>query len=316
MKSEMMSTDQPIQPTKVIEPFSLQAVLVGLEIGKTDSTVLKYLHFLSTKINVEQWYFLHHLEALKMFESLYREGYISMLNPEAMELATKERMNEIVTPLLKPLNKPHFIVTKDQSTALIELLRNQQSLKADLVVVGQKTGSGPHSILAKRFIRKVPSNALLVPSKSRPKLTRILVPIDFSEYSIKAIESAIAINKCLADPVPITCLNVFEVPDMNWYRIQRSEQEMRKRLTDDRIKAFNKIREKRFPIYGGNVQFKIIYKEKPGTAKYILDFALKDGYDLIIVGAKGHSTFEQILIGSVTERLASLTQSIPLLIIR
>lgn len=57
-------------------------------------------------------------------------------------------------------------------------------------------------------------------------------------------------------------------------------------------------------------------KEKPGISKYILEFGRKEKVDFIIMGAKGHSKVENLLMGSVTEKLLTINDSIPTLVIK
>ena len=311
-----MDSSQPIREEHTIDPFKVEQALVGMELGSSDGPVLAYLNFLSQIIPINQMHFLHFLEPLRLFESLYKEGYLELLQHEAMTEATQEKMEESVRAAFENRIAGQYIVDAKMGNALEELVDATKQLKADLVVVGQKTGTNQHSVLARKFVRKVRSNALLIPDTVKPELNRILVPMDYSPLSIKAIQTAVAINQQLETPVPITCVNVFEVPPVNWYRIQRSEKQMKTMLEADRSYAFDALKAKYFPIHKGNIHFQIIEKERPGIGSYIMDFATNNDYDLIIMGAKGHSNFEQMILGSVTEKVVALSKSIPVLIVR
>lgn len=311
-----MDASHPIRKEMTIAPFQVEHGLVGIELGSSDGTVLAYLNFLSQFIPFKQFHFLHFLEPLRLFESLYQEGYLELLQHEAMTLASQEKMEELVRVAFQGQIQGQYIVDAKMGNALGELVGAAAEIPADLVIAGQKTGTNQHSILARKFVRKVKSNALVIPDQTEAKLTRILVPIDYSPLSIEAVRTAVAINQRLEVPVPITCVNVFEVPPVNWYRIQRSEKQMKTMLAADRSYAFDALKAKFFPIDKGNINLHLIEKERPGVGSYIMDYANKNQYDLIIMGAKGHSNFEQMILGSVTEKVVALTQSIPVLIIR
>ena len=50
-------------------------------------------------------------------------------------------------------------------------------------------------------------------------------------------------------------------------------------------------------------------------AEQIIKYARDDNYDMIVVGTKGHGVLEQLLMGSVTRNLVSLSR-IPVLVVK
>jgi nucleotide-binding universal stress UspA family protein len=55
---------------------------------------------------------------------------------------------------------------------------------------------------------------------------------------------------------------------------------------------------------------------KPGIGSYIMDTVTDAGADLVVMGAKGHSHVERLLMGSVTEKVLALTTQIPVLVVK
>ena len=51
-------------------------------------------------------------------------------------------------------------------------------------------------------------------------------------------------------------------------------------------------------------------------ANTLLEFAQEEDYQLIVMGAKGHSHFNNFVFGSVAETLIDLTHQLPIMIIR
>ena len=47
-----------------------------------------------------------------------------------------------------------------------------------------------------------------------------------------------------------------------------------------------------------------------------MDFAKQHNVDLIVTGAKGHSQVELLLLGSVTEKLLAINDSLPTLVVK
>ena len=54
----------------------------------------------------------------------------------------------------------------------------------------------------------------------------------------------------------------------------------------------------------------------PWIPHYIKEYAEENEVDFIVMGAKGHSKVELLLLGSVTEKLLSINNSIPTLIVK
>jgi nucleotide-binding universal stress UspA family protein len=70
------------------------------------------------------------------------------------------------------------------------------------------------------------------------------------------------------------------------------------------------------PEYRDNLDIKLMMQKEPGVAQYILDAVDEANSDLVVMGAKGHSKVELLLLGSVTEKLLALNEHIPTLIVK
>ena len=60
----------------------------------------------------------------------------------------------------------------------------------------------------------------------------------------------------------------------------------------------------------------LVERKRPGLAHYILQFAKQEEFDLIVMGAKGHSTLERLLMGSVTERILTQNETLATLVVK
>ena len=142
-------------------------------------------------------------------------------------------------------------------------------------------------------------------------MKKILVPIDFSKPSEYAARIATKIAKKIG--AAIYLIHLIEIPsgvvDMgasSKFSIPESMLYLRK--TKEKIVAF---KEKNFPK-----DLKIEYFIKINTPfEGIRKCAHKIDADLIVMGSKGHSEFEEIMIGSNTEKVVR-TSTIPVIIIK
>ncbi|MDH3651821.1 MAG: universal stress protein, partial [Saprospiraceae bacterium] len=189
-------------------------------------------------------------------------------------------------------------------------------MQADLLVIGQRSGKSHHGILAKKLVRKAKCDALVIPESAPSDIKHILVPIDFSVHSGNALRNAVALAQRLGDDVVIQTLHVYTLPDLSAYQIDRTYDEYHGMLLENLRDAQNAFFENYIPGDRGRIKVELVYKDMPGTARYIKQFAEESNTDFVVMGAKGHSTVDRLLIGSITEAFMMINKEIPTLIIR
>jgi nucleotide-binding universal stress UspA family protein len=134
---------------------------------------------------------------------------------------------------------------------------------------------------------------------------RVVVPTDFSEESLQAVDTALGI---VASPSGIHVIHVLPElvvlePSVAWTLIDDAD---RLRATENRLRAaFESER------YQG-VEFKVLIGD-PGHL--IADYAQDVKADLIVLPSHGRTGLKRMLIGSVAERVVRLAHC-PVLVIR
>jgi len=147
-------------------------------------------------------------------------------------------------------------------------------------------------------------------------MERILVPVDFSVYSQKALEAAAYI--ALQKNCEVKLLHVVQqvyVPKMGSFgdplfedELQMDYQARIMEVKERLLKGFvDRLKSKGVKCSGDIVQGKV--------SKEVLLHAAEEDIDLIIVGKKGESDFEEVLFGSTTLKLIRKS-SVPLLILK
>ena len=147
-------------------------------------------------------------------------------------------------------------------------------------------------------------------SVSRPRrFKRILVPIDFSSPSLKAIPYALAISRQfgadvhllhvtdVAQQPPPTLLTLPLVPQSEWNRrfMKRLQALARKYRTDGNVSAL---------------------EPRTGTAhEEICAVAREQKADLIVIATHGYTGYERMFLGSTAERVVQHSPC-PVLIVR
>lgn len=315
----IMMSLSPTSMTKsssAIQPFQVRQAMVALELGPTDEKILEYLDFFTKEIPTGAAYFLHVLPKFDLLNTMMEREAEALVSNYEINDEVVSRMERKIRSRLTDDQTIHIEFDVKEGNPLEELLEDTNDVKADLVVIGQKSGVSQHGILAKNLARKAQCNVLIIPDKAKAQIRKILVPVDFSEHSVKALRTAIALNKELYEPAEIVCLNIYEVPNLSVYKIQKTKEQFQEMLEKDHSDAFHAFLNTHIPEQKDAVQVELICREGPGVAQYIIDYASENEADLIVMGAKGHSQVELLLMGSVTEKLLAINEAIPTLVVK
>jgi len=115
-------------------------------------------------------------------------------------------------------------------------------------------------------------------------LKKILVGVDGSEYSTKALKEAIEIAKRFS--AEVTVVNVFHLPDGE----------------DVSKKILNKAR---VVLEESGIKYNLSSVLSPNTPKVVTDMAEDEKYDLIVVGSRGRGEVKAFMLGSVSHKIST-----------
>jgi nucleotide-binding universal stress UspA family protein len=139
--------------------------------------------------------------------------------------------------------------------------------------------------------------------RSPSRFSKILVGIDSSEESFKAAQYAMDLAK--KDGAQLIALTVNEIAPSSFLNIvdPLTLEKWKSRIQRQSEASFNRVSTYGLDIEddsSGRVQLRaeIIDSALPAYAA-IVDYAEKEGVDLIVVGTRGKTGFKRILLGSV-----------------
>jgi nucleotide-binding universal stress UspA family protein len=291
--------------------YQIKKIIVCLDQSEMDKTLVKFAAFIAKSNQSKKIYFANVIRNLSIPKDVLSE-FPNLINNMIEE--RKSQMKQVVTENLAPELKisTGFIVREGQLSKKVLKLANEKSV--DLILVGKKTSISGSGVVAQRLARRASCSLLIVPENSQPKIKKIIVPSDFSDYSKDALEEAIEIAEKNKGKSEIICQNVYSVPS-GYHFTGKSYKEF-----GDIMLQHAEINYKKFirKIDTKGHKIKPIYTkdEDDDPVLDIINEAEKMKADIIIIGAKGRTAATALFIGSLAERLIQINNRVPLLVTR
>lgn len=202
--------------------------------------------------------------------------------------------------------------TGRDETAFDGIERRVKELKPDLVVMGTHGRTGVDRLLlgsvAEKVLRYVPINLLALNRKApliraNRAFEKILVPVDFSDFSRRALEMAVNL---LAPAGELHVVHVVASPIHPSFYAGGITQ-----LFQLDPELPNRIRDRITEWLGGQPVNSIVVRE--GDVYTELEAVREDiSPQLIVMGTRGLTGLDHLLVGSVTEKMVRISE-IPVL---
>jgi nucleotide-binding universal stress UspA family protein len=142
-------------------------------------------------------------------------------------------------------------------------------------------------------------------------VTRILVPIDGSTYSLKAFRTALDIAK--NNNAKISVLTCLEKEDVGaWYVDKRTNKKI---INDAKKFAKDFLSKLEKPAKDANVPISLNILETKSTSNQIIAFSNSNKIDLIVIGSHGRGGFNKFLLGSVSNKVSQMAKC-PVMIVK
>jgi nucleotide-binding universal stress UspA family protein len=140
---------------------------------------------------------------------------------------------------------------------------------------------------------------------------KILVAVDGSAHAVRALRHAIKLSEALKEPAEITLISVHEDTGLQHAARFAGQQELREYLADlsaqDLKGALAAARK-------AAVSCRTV-TATGHAATQIVETARKGRFDLIAMGAKGRGAIQDLLMGSVAQRVIELSR-VPVLLVK
>jgi nucleotide-binding universal stress UspA family protein len=192
-----------------------------------------------------------------------------------------------------------------RGSRLDQLLTLAARHQHDVVLLGHRRGRSGRRSLARRLAMVAPCSVWLAPEGAEDRMTRILVPVDFSRHSADALSlatklaAARGLAECLA-------LHVFFDPSTLRYPEHVDEVYGQERSAMEKLLA-------EADCHG--VSVKPLFEESAHPSQAILHTAKEHGADLIVMNTRGRTRAAAVLLGSVTSQTMTAA-TVPVLAVK
>lgn len=270
-------------------------ILAGINLSHLDEQVISFTALLSTIMQPATLIFYHVLKGSDETDTI-----------EVKKTEVKRKVAEAFGE-----TTPESTVFLVESGSPGDLLIKQSKEKdIDLMVMGRQASESNKNFI-ESLINASESSLFLVPENSTPKITNIVVGIDFSEESHLCLDTAVIIaNKTGAE---IHCLNIYHVPS-GYHTSGRSYEEYSEIMKNNARKEAEKFEKKYKYDIPLNFDFRLDDDNDPADKLY--EYAQKTNADLICVGSRGLATIAALFFDTTAEKIVEISNNIPMLVVK
>jgi len=275
-------------------------LLVGLDLSSLDKSVIKYTEFLAKKVKAKKIYFFH------IVKDLHPNSWKFLANGKTLDEKLLAKVQERVEQNFADLDRFEVSYRVVEGSPAKQLIHWAELKQVDLMILGLKPFNRNKGIIPRQVARNATCSIMLVPENSPMKCSKIVVPIDFSEYSKGAFKMGLSIAQSESSgtlfPYHLYNLTAFSALEMTYV----TPEPMVKSAA---VKSYNDFIDE-FELEGPHFQMNT---ESSGAVQAI-EFAWTKKADMIVVGSQGKSGLKRLFLGSFAENMILEDQSIPLLI--
>jgi nucleotide-binding universal stress UspA family protein len=291
--------------------YQIKKLIVCLDQSDLDDTLVRFASFVSRVNQTKKIYFTNVIRNLQIPKEVLEEF------PNLIDNMVEERKRQMKDVVDKNFGKKEdiefsYVVKEGQLSKKILKLAHEKS--ADMIIIGRKVTLPGTGVISQRLARRASCSLLIIPEKAEPKMDKLLVPSDFSDYSRDALEEAVMIVEKYGGKAEIICQNVFTIPSGYHFTGKSYEEFTSIMLMHAEINFKKFIRN----IDTKNLKITPIYTQDDDDdpVEEIIAKAKEISADGIIIGAKGRTAATALFIGSMAERLIQLNETFPLLVTR
>ncbi|WP_339865989.1 universal stress protein [uncultured Algoriphagus sp.] len=283
----------------------LKNIGIFLDLSETDEFLLRYFKKLDDVFDFDSLTLVHFVALESDSEDL---AALTQQLPKPLEEVLEDEVLELVDKVFGT-KKSSIHVKIELGGKLDALVKWLDSQQFNLLVLGKKSREEGTGVFSSKVIRLTDSDCLFVPEGAKTEFDSIVLAVDFSDYTEKVIKRGLNLSRKLSSKLlPIHILKA----GFQYFPYFKNQEKYQKSLRGKAESAYKKIQKKT-----GLVE-ELICIEDSGNhiSRSIHEYSAKYEANLIIIGNKGNADEDDLLIGSVAERLISAERNVPILIVK
>lgn len=289
--------------------------MVALDLSGMDDTLLRFVAALAPALQIRKIYFLHAIPDFTVPANVDVKFRKLFAPEQPVDEQVREKIRREVDAIFNGQSTLETDIEVVEGKPYDRLLHLAEVKDIDLLVVGHKEVSNGSGITPRRVARKSPVNILFVPPQTPEQIRQILVPIDFSDNSAKALRAALDIKQRTPE-AHIRCVYIVDLPPADYYIRPINKTGYYDVLLESAQNAYRQFLEDNHIDSGEVEKIAFLPNELSNIAAHIVEYARREKTDLIVMGAQGHTGLEHFVFGSVTEKAVERSKEKPVLIVR
>lgn len=284
---------------------ALTHIGIFLDLSETDEFLLRYFKKLDDVFDFSSLTLVHFV-ALD-HHSTEAEMLQKQIHQPLEDLLEKEIQDLVVQVFGEKKSSIHIKI--DTGGKLDHLVRWVDQQHFNLIVLGKKEEENGGGAFSSKVIRITDSESLLVPEGSPAEFDKMILALDFSSYTDRVVQRGINLSSRLSSELkPIYAMQA----GFQYFPYFRDEEAFQKELKKKILAKYLKLQKKT----GLKSELEMLPDAGNAIAKTIIEYTSQEDANLLIVGNKGNSDEDDLLVGTVTDQLINSDLSIPILIVK
>jgi nucleotide-binding universal stress UspA family protein len=279
---------------------------VCLDLSSMDDILIGYANFLTTEIKPKKITFIHVIKSTDVADDMVQ------LFPE---LESREDFENVIRQNLQKKIDNYFSGSKVETELTIKsgrptdvIVETMNSINPDVTMMGKKATYTGKGVIPRKIMKYVASSILFVPEAARYKLSKTLVPTDFSEQSAKAIKMAHEITKEKNGYVVAQHVYKYPAQFFPYLPEEDDEEKMNQYLKNKKDEFIEKY------SIPKDVEFVFSLNVEGSKMDQIYDLVIREQVDMIFGVSKADKGLTSIFREDFTDKMAYFRFGVPLFI--
>lgn len=292
----------------------IKRAVIALDLSDADRGILQMTNMARKLFDLSKLYFVHIIPDFATPRNPDLEFHTKFTTDMPVDEAVEKKLKQAIQEHVKIRDSEEMAIDVIEGKPYRKLAHWAEVKDADLLVFGKKKKSSGSGITARRAARQVGCNLFLIPENPPSTINRILVPMDFSDNSVRALQGALLVQEQYPKAEIQVVHLIRTLTADHYYGLSqvagyREEALLAARKAYDGILEDLEITESRAPIVFLDDHYGNVFR-------HLWEYTEEQQPDLVIMGAQGHSAIHNFLYGSVTEDFVDYCEGVPILVVR